>query len=303
MTSGCALVIPQTVDLHDAWPASLPAQAELSEVPFFPEDDYQCGPASLATTLGYAGAKVTPDDLVDQVYLPGRWGSLQVEMLAAPRKYGMVSYQLAPLFEDVLREVAAGTPVIVLQDYGVWPVSLWHYAVVAEYDRTKGEVVLRSGKKRRLAMPFAVLEYTWKESGYWAMVTMPPDRIPVTATESGYLAALMAMERVGGARAATIAYATFLARWPDNLAASVGLANGHHALGEFQKAEVVLRRTAERHPDSALVLNNLAQTLSDQDRNEEALTFIERALRLENPFAPEVRETYDLIRQRMGKAK
>jgi hypothetical protein len=30
-----------------------------------------------------------------------------------------------------LREVAAGNPVIVLQDFGVWPVSIWHYSVVA----------------------------------------------------------------------------------------------------------------------------------------------------------------------------
>ena len=40
-------------------------------------------------------------------------------MLAAPRRYGMVSYQLAPRLENLLREVAAGIPVIVLQDYGV----------------------------------------------------------------------------------------------------------------------------------------------------------------------------------------
>jgi hypothetical protein len=33
---------------------------------------------------------------VPQVYLPARKGSLQVEMLAAARRHGLVSYQLAP---------------------------------------------------------------------------------------------------------------------------------------------------------------------------------------------------------------
>jgi len=134
-------------------------------------------------------------------------------MPAAPRRYGMVSCQLAPRFENLLREVAAGIPVIVLRVYGVWPVSIWHYAVVAGYDYPSGELVLRSGEKEWLSIPFVVFEYTWKESGYWAMVTMPSDRIPVTATESGYLAAIVAMERVGNARGATLAYTTFLGRW------------------------------------------------------------------------------------------
>lgn len=306
--NGCALVIPQTMELRDAWPAGLAEQVELGAVPFFPQQDYQCGPAALATSLGNFNVKVTPEELVEQVYLPARRGSLQIEMLAAPRRYGMVSYQLAPRFEDLLREVAAGIPVIVLQDYGVWPISIWHYAVVVGYDRPTSKLVLRSGEKNRLVMPFAVLEYIWKESGYWAMVTVPPDRIPVTATESGYLAALVAMQRVGSPRSTQIAYATFLGRWPDNLTASIGLANSHYALGELDRAEAVLRRAAERQPDSVIVLNNLAQTLSDQGRNDEALPLIERALGLQgperqSPFAAAAAETRQLILQRLGKSQ
>ncbi|MBI2959157.1 MAG: PA2778 family cysteine peptidase, partial [Betaproteobacteria bacterium] len=212
--SGCALLVPQTAQLREAMPAGLPERVELSEVPFFPQKDYQCGPAALATTLAHFGAKTTPDELVGQVYIPARKGSLQVEMLAAARRYGLVSYRLAPSFEDLLREVAAGIPVIVLQDYGVWPFSVWHYAVVAGYDYRRGEAVLRSGETERLTLPFGILEYTWKQSDYWAMVAVPPERIPATATESGYLSAIIAMERLGNARAAATAYAAFLGRWP-----------------------------------------------------------------------------------------
>jgi tetratricopeptide (TPR) repeat protein len=303
LASGCALVIPQTSELHDAWPDALPERAELTDVPFFPQKEYQCGPAALAMTLRYAGIEITPEDLVSQVYLPARRGSLQVEMLAAPRKYGIASYTLARRFEDVLREVAAGNPVIVLQDFGVWPISIWHYAVVVGYDRSRGEVILRSGGKQRLPMPFAVLEYIWKESKYWAMVTVPPERIPSTATESEYAAAIAAMARVGGARAARTAYAAFLRRWPDNLAGPIGLANSQYALGELKEAESVLRQASERHPDSVPVLNNLAQTLSDQGRNEEALSVIERALAIPGSFAAAAGETRVLILRRIAAAK
>ena len=43
----------------------------------------------LATSLVYFGAKVTPEELADQVYLPERKGSLQVEMMASARRNGM----------------------------------------------------------------------------------------------------------------------------------------------------------------------------------------------------------------------
>lgn len=298
---GCALIVPQTSALHESRPANLPESVELEAVPFFPQDEYQCGPAALATALASYEVAVTPEELVGQVYLPGRHGSLQVEMLAAPRRYGMVSYQLAPRFEDVLREVSAGNPVVLLQDYGAWPLSIWHYAVVAGYDFAREEVTLRSGIKRRLVMPFWVLEYTWKESRYWAMVSVPPDRIPATASEARYLAAIGAMERVADPAAAKAAYATFLARWPDNLAAGIGLANAHYALGELAAAEAALRRAAERHPDSAVVINNLAQTISDQGRHAEALRLIDRATALpDGPFARTVGETRELILKRLG---
>jgi tetratricopeptide (TPR) repeat protein len=300
--NGCALLLPQTEALRLAKPPGLPDRIELAAVPFFPQKEYQCGPAALATVLAHAGVRVTPEELVEQVYLPARRGSLQVEMLAAPRRYGMVSYQIAPRFEDLLREVAAGNPVIVLQDYGLWPVSYWHYAVVIGYDYEEGELLLRSGETRRLALRFPVLEYTWKRSKHWAMVVVPPDRIPATAAEESYLAALVAMERAARPQQSKAAYATFLTRWPDNLTAHVGLANSHYALGDLAAAEAVLRRAAERHPDSVVVLNNLAQTLSDQQRNEEALTLIERALALGGPFAAAVRDTRDLILRRLGRA-
>jgi tetratricopeptide (TPR) repeat protein len=301
LLGACALVVPQTDRLHDAWPDGLPARAEITELPFFPQEDYQCGPAALATALAHFKVAVTPADLVDRVYLPARQGSLQVEMLAAPRTLDMLSYRLAPRFEDLLREVAAGHPVVVLQDYGVWPVSIWHYAVVAGYDRSRGELVLRSGVKERLAIPFTVFEYTWKESGYWAMVALPPDRLPVTALEAPALDAVLALERVARPAAATAAYAALLARWAANLPAAIGLANRQYAAGNLAGAEAVLREAAGRHPESVVLVNNLAQTLSDLGRDEEALRVIEPAIGRDGPFAPEVRATRAAILARLGR--
>lgn len=300
--SGCASLVPQTMGLRETWPAGVAVKTENTEVPFFPQREYQCGPAALATTLVNAGAPVSPDELLKLVYLPGRQGSLQVEMLAAPRHYSLVSYQLAPRFDALLQEVAAGNPVIVLQDIGIGVFTKWHYAVVVGFDYPAGELYLRSGETQRQAIPFTIFEYSWKRGNYWAMVTLPPGRIPASAGEVDYLAAISAMELVGKPAASVLAYSAFLQRWPGNVGASVGLANRHYALGALADAEATLQRAAEHHPDSVPVLNNLAQVLSDLGRNEEALALVERAARPEgSPYADAVRETRALVLQRMGR--
>ena len=84
---GCATA-PQMAALERAWPAAWPDQVLLGTVPFFAQDDHLCGPAALAMVAQAAGRSVTPQQLTPQVYLPGRQGALQVEMLAATRRQG-----------------------------------------------------------------------------------------------------------------------------------------------------------------------------------------------------------------------
>lgn len=300
LLAGCAQLVPQTMALRSAWPQGVPQTVEHTDVPFFPQEGYQCGPAALATVLAYTGVDVTPEPLVDQVFLPARQGSLQIEMLAAPRRYGRVSMKLEPRYPDMLREVAAGNPVIVLQDVG--PLfTQWHYAVINGFDYPSGTLYLRSGTRARQEMPFTAFEREWMKSRYWAMVVTPPDRIPVTATEERWMAAVLAMAP-SSPEAATIAYTTALERWPDNLPAAVGLANQHHARGAHAQAVSVLRAAQRRHPQSVIVINNLAQALSDLGRHAEALAQIRRA-DPDGPFAADVKATRQLILQRIAQQK
>ena len=285
--------------LRSDWPAGVPRQAEVASVPFFPQTENQCGPAAMATVLVHTGVAVTPEPLERQIYLPARQGSLQVEMLAAPRRWGRVGYLLAPRYADVLREVAAGNPVILLQDVGeFW--TQWHYAVLTGFDYERGDLYLRSGTDARLVMPFTAFERSWMKSGYWAMVVVPPDRIPATATEPGWINAMVGLERGNNREASIAGYEAALARWPDNLPAAIGLANQHHERGALMEAALVLRRAVKRHPQSTVAMNNLAQTLSDQGRNGEALMQVEEALKLHGPFESEVLATRQLIMSRIA---
>jgi tetratricopeptide (TPR) repeat protein len=292
------MLAPQNDKLLRSWPEDLPRRAQLDDVPFYPQEDYQCGPASLASALVHAGVRVTPRELVRDVYIPERKGSVQAEMLGAARRHGTVSYVLASSYHDLLREIASGTPAIVLLDFGMWPLHRWHYAVAAGYDAGAGEVTLRSGTTRAFKMPFEIFEYFWKRSGYWAMVAGPPERVPATAQRARYLGAIIALERAGQARPATRAYSAFLARWPDDVAAHVGLANAYYALGELDLAERSLRAALSLDPHSEIALNNLAQTLSDSDRSDEALRVIDQAAALKGAHGDAIAQTRAAIMQK-----
>ncbi len=110
---------------------------------------------------------------------------------------GLVAYTLAPQLEDVLREVAAGTPVVVLLYLAFKVIPVWHYAVIVGYDLEKREVIVRSAKKERDEWAFSFLEFFWQESGYWSMLALPPGRLPATAREPDAAAAIAALEQAG----------------------------------------------------------------------------------------------------------
>ncbi|MEE4360755.1 MAG: hypothetical protein V2I63_04445, partial [Pseudomonadales bacterium] len=91
---------------------------ELRTVPFYPQVAYQCGPAALATVLVHSGVDTTAEALVDQVWLPGRRGSLQIELVAATRRQGRLPYVLGGDLEELAAELRQGRPVLVLQNLG-----------------------------------------------------------------------------------------------------------------------------------------------------------------------------------------
>ena len=295
---GCATP-PQTRHVLGSPPASLPSHIELTEVSFFAQDAYQCGPASLAMSLNAAGIAVAPETLKPELYLPDRHGSLQVEMLAATRRHGATAYQLAPELNDLLREIAAGTPVVVLQNLAFSWYPVWHYAVAIGYDLDNAEIILRSGPEQRQVLPMSTFEDTWARSGYWAMVALPPGKIPETAKEKSFIAAVSALEKISGPERVQSTYLAALKRWPRNLSAQIGFGNTAYRLHDLTRAETAFRQAAQDHPDSVAAFNNLAQTLADLARYEEALEAARRAVSLGGPLAPVARETLSDIELRM----
>lgn len=271
---GCAV---QTAALQATPPAGLPRNAELTATPFFAQTEYQCGPAALATALGVVGIEAAPATLADEVFLPARGGSLQAEMLAGARRHGAVATLIPGTVEAVLRELAAGHVVVVMQNLGLswWPV--WHYAVVVGYDLDAGEVHLRSGSTQRDSLRLRTFEHTWARSGFWAFVALPPGEWPATAQARAAVEAALGFERVATSAQALRTYESALQRWPDELALAVGLGNAAYASGDKPRAAVVFRQAAQRH-DSGAAWVNLGTVLLELGQRDEAIAAARHAL-------------------------
>jgi len=292
---GC-ISLPQSEALRASAPQGLPPRAELTQVPFHAQSDFLCGPASLAMVFNAAGiSAANVESVTPMVYLPGRQGSLQAEMLGATRRVGLLGYTLAPRLEDMLREIAAGTPVVVLLNLAFKVFPVWHYAVVVGYDLEKGEVIVRSANRPRDDWSFEFLEYFWKESGYWSMVAVPPGRMPATATEPEAAAAVAALEQAGRQSEARESYWALLARWPANLIGLVGLGNVEYNLKDLPAAERAFRRASEAHPRSAVAFNNLAHVLAELGRLADAEAAARTAVSLAGPSLPETQKTLEAI--------
>ena len=252
---------PQTRILADNPPADLPPAHELGQVPFFPQTRHQCGPAALATVLAAQGVEVTPAALVEQVYLPGRKGSLAEEITASARRYGMLAYPLAASLTDLLAEVADGTPVLVFQNLGLDWLPRWHFAVVVGYDLAHDALVLRSGTTRRRAMQLAAFERTWARGDYRAWVMLPAGRVPRTAEPQRYLQAALELEQSGPAAAARQAWQAATRRWPADARPWLALGNSLYQAGEFLPARTAIRQSTQLAPREPSGWNNLAYAL------------------------------------------
>jgi hypothetical protein len=217
------------------------------------------------------------------VYIPGRRGSLQVEMLAAARSNGLLPHVLAPDFAAIRAELAAGTPVLVLQDLGALGIRRWHFAVVVGYDPARDTVILRSGTRRRHLETRQQFLRTWEPGKRWAVVITRPDRVPATASGDDFIRALAAASLTLAPAAVENAHAAALARWPDDPLVLFASGNQAYGTGQTRVAITRYRELLARDPGHVAGRNNLANALLDAGCGTEALAEARQATALVSP--------------------
>ncbi len=291
MLAGCAT----SPALTPATRQALPSMALNETVPFHGQREFQCGPAALAMALEANGRDVGVDELIPQVFLPGRDGSVQPEMLATVRRHGLIPYRLEGSFTALLDELAAGHPVVVMQNLSLpaWP--QWHYAVAIGYDLPAEELVLHTGMTPQRTVDFGRFDATCARSDRWAFVALPPGELPAGDNIDAATRAIADFETLRGSEEALPAWQALAERHPDAATVQFALGNARHASGDARGALDAFRAAVVADPELAPAWLNLGIIAADQGRLDVARDALSRATALPGPWQSRAREEREAL--------
>ena len=145
----------------------------------------------------------------------------------------------------MLREVAAGNPVLVLQNLGVASVPLWHYAVVVGFDSSRDALILRSGEEARKRVSARHFAYSWSLARNWAVVVVRPRRSQSPRLPMRSLRRQRDSKLPNEARRPLTAYGAARERWPEEVTPLLGIGNISYAAHRLPEAEDAYRATLE----------------------------------------------------------
>jgi predicted double-glycine peptidase len=140
----------------------------IDNVPFYPQDAYQCGPASLASVLNYLGVNESPDDVAHEIFSKSARGTLTVDMVLYAERKGMHVKQYSGNFDDIRQNVESCNPLIVLVDYGIYFYQKTHFMVVIGYNE-KG-VIVNSGRDKEHFVSYDDFSKIWKRTNFWTLL-------------------------------------------------------------------------------------------------------------------------------------
>jgi ABC-type bacteriocin/lantibiotic exporter with double-glycine peptidase domain len=158
--------------LHSCAPSTVLQESKhqriIANVPFYAQEAYQCGPASLAGVMNYWKIDVTPDDIAKEIYSKSAKGTLNIDMVIYPQKKGLLAEQYSGNMQDLKKNIDSGYPLIVLVDYGFWAVQTNHFMVVVGYN--EDGIIVNSGKDRGKFISEEDFIKTWEKTKFWTLL-------------------------------------------------------------------------------------------------------------------------------------
>ena len=140
----------------------------IDNVPFFPQEDYQCGPASLAAVLNYWGVSATPEEVASAIYSQSAKGTLNIDMVLYAHSRGLEASQYSGGPDDLKKKIDSGKPLIVLVDYGFSIVQANHFMVVIGYN--EHGMIVNSGRHEKKFIPAKDFLKPWEKTKFWTLL-------------------------------------------------------------------------------------------------------------------------------------
>jgi hypothetical protein len=275
LLSACQTPI-QTKQLLTA-PPNIARQYFIPEVPFYPQQQFFCGPTTLSEVAGFYGLKQSPATIAPNTFISGLDGTLQIEMIAATRQLGLLAYAQRANMSQLLSLVADNIPVIVLQNNAIALLPQWHYAVVIGYDLDTAEIVLHSGITAAHRLNFATFERTWRRGNYWMLAMLPSNKASKHLDPFIYTKACQDLLNTHQVDTGIAALNTATKQWPEYWLPYFLLGNHYFSTEPLVAATWFLQGLAFAQHEIAY-LNNYAMLLSTLHCHSNATALIAAAL-------------------------
>ena len=150
-----------------------PSAFYVKQVPFYPQTQYQCGPASLATVLNYWGRHVTPEQIAQEIYRPGMKGTLSLDLWQYAKAQDFQASVRQGSWEFLETQVSRERPIIAFLNLGFRQVPLGHFLVVVGVDPEDKSVIAYSGVEKNQRIPFDRFKKAWEKTNYWSLLIEP----------------------------------------------------------------------------------------------------------------------------------
>lgn len=151
-----------------------PGGTIISGVPFFPQNEYRCGPAALASVIGYYGAGAQMDEVAREVYSEKLKGTLPMDLLIFAKSKGFEAKYYKGSIGDVRESLRRGEPLILFLNLGYDFYPVGHYIVAVGMD--EGALYAHSGTEKEKAFTLRELDKAWSRTGYSTLLVRPKAR-------------------------------------------------------------------------------------------------------------------------------
>ncbi|MBI2400120.1 MAG: C39 family peptidase [Deltaproteobacteria bacterium] len=145
-------------------------------VPFFPQDEYMCGPAALASVIGYYGSSSGMKDVAVEVYSEKLKGTLPMDLLLYAKAKGFEAKYYKGSMNGLKESLTRGEPLILFLNLGYSFYPVGHYIVAVGMDQVAGVVFAHSGTEKEQAFTMKELEKSWAKTGYSTLLVRPKER-------------------------------------------------------------------------------------------------------------------------------
>jgi ABC-type bacteriocin/lantibiotic exporter with double-glycine peptidase domain len=142
-------------------------------VPFYQQKDSYCGPAALASVLGFWGRPASLEQITAAVYLPELRGTLPMDMENFMLEAGFKTIASTGTLEELKVRIRTGLPVICLLDLGFGPYRQPHYVTVIGFDDANAVIIAHDGLKANNVIGYKTFENEWTRAGHWMLIADP----------------------------------------------------------------------------------------------------------------------------------